>query len=290
MGGIVYNRATSVRILPAIPLSAGVLLGALLAPAGPARAAPGPAAPSATALPARPDLARAEALFAGREDPKKLESAAELFETAKEWTRAARACYQRITIHDDLDSDDDARERWIDRGLASGLRALGAKDADEVLEAMPRYEKPRAAALYWYAALYGRKIELVNVFRQAGMASTFRRLAARAAELDGACHHGGPRRMLGDFLCSAPGLFGGDEAKGAQELEAAIAAEPRYLEGYVLRAKRVRVAAKDRAGFRADLERVLAAPDDALPDVVPEQRVAKKRARALLAREAELFD
>jgi len=255
------------------------------------RAPTAPAAPTAAAAPVGAERARAEALFLARgQDAKKLEEAVALFEAEKAWSRAARACYQRIDLHEDLASDDDARERWIDRGLAAGCKALAAEDVDEVVERLPALTRADVEPLYWLTGLYGRKITLVNALRRATMVSTFRKLLERAAALDGVFHHAGPRRMLGDFLCSAPGFMGGDFERGAREVDAAIAGAPLFLETYVLRAKKVRVERKDRAGFKADLQRVLDASEGALPDVVPEQRDAKKTAKALLAREAELFD
>lgn len=230
---------------------------------------------------------RADVLFAARDDAKKLEEAIDLYEGAGAHVMVARGCLLRIELHDDLDRDGDARERWIDRGMRAGERALGTPDPASGLEAIAKKD---AEALYWYAALHGRKIEVSSIFRQAGMARRFRRMAERAAALDATVDHGGPHRMLGSFRARAPGLMGGDMEEAARRLDAAVALAPDRFEARVLRAELVHARRGDRKAFRADLERVLATAPEVLPDRLPEQRRAQADARRLLAREGELFD
>jgi hypothetical protein len=233
------------------------------------------------------DTAAADALFQKREDPTTLEAAIAAYEAAGTFTQAARACMQRLELHDDLEKDADARQRWIDRGLKAAAAALGVKD---VHDALPRIAKQHVEALYWHNALYGRSIQLASIFSQAGMAKRFRLTCERLVALDGAIVHGGPFRMIGNFHAEAPGLMGGDNDKAIQELDRAVALAPDYYENRVIRARWLHAEIrKDRAAFRADLDYVLKGKDDVLPDVVPEQRRAKAAARKLLAEESTYF-
>ena len=236
---------------------------------------------SLAAMTARPagsaDTKAADALFAQREDPKKLEAAVKAYEDAGAFAQATRACLARLELHGDL-KDDGQKEPWVDRGLKDGAKALRIPDPDDVIDGLAKLARPDAEALFYFAALYGRKIELCWKVKQFGMAKKFRRMAERAAELDGTVAHGGPHRMLGNFHHDAPGLVGGDSARVRPELDKAVEVAPKYAESRVMRAK----LADSPAEKKADLEAALAAPDDAVPDMIPEQRAAKKEARALL--------
>ncbi len=231
------------------------------------------------------DTSRADALFAKRDDPRMLEAAVDAYEAAGAPLMVARGCLERLELFDDV-TDEDARLRWIERGLKAGEKALGT---DDVPGSLDRLKKPQAEALYWYAALYGRKIELSSVFSQSRMAKKFREMAERAAELDGTVFYGGPHRMLGSFYADAPWLMGGDWKKAILELDRAVEIAPNFFENRVTRAELADVHKKDRDAFRKDLQDVIAARDDVLPAVIPEQRRAKAAAKKLLAREAELF-
>ncbi len=225
------------------------------------------------------DRSAADKLFAERAAPKKLAAAADAYAAAKDEVMVARCCFLRIEIHDDLAEDKKAREKWIERGLAAGAAALGVNEPEEDPD---KVDKKGVEALYWYAALYGRKTEMASIFSQAGMAKRFRKLCERAVALDGKVAHGGPHRMLGTFCAEAPGLLGGDDDKAKEQLDLAVKVGPDYFENRLLRAENVHLERDDKAAFEADLKAVIDAKDDVIPDLVPEQKRAKAAAKKLL--------
>lgn len=222
---------------------------------------------------------KADQLFSKRDDAKSLEQAIDAYEAAGNHLMVARGAFQRIDLHDDLKDDDDARERWVDRGLKAGHAALGGGTPPEERE---KFDKKDAEALFWYTALYGRKVELANIFRRPGMAGKFFELMKRLAALDGGVFYGGPHRILGNFYADAPGFMGGDKDKAKEEIEKAVKVAPDFLENRVARAEYVHLKRNDKAAFEKDLRAVLDAPDDVIPDVIPEQKRAKAAARELL--------
>src|SRR5688500_2976980 len=84
------------------------------------------------------DRSKADALFAKRADPKSLEAALEAYEQAGEHVMAARCAFLRIDLHEDLADDEDAREKWIERGLKSAVKALGGDEPEKRLSAMKK--------------------------------------------------------------------------------------------------------------------------------------------------------
>ncbi|MBS2030643.1 MAG: hypothetical protein JST54_22255 [Deltaproteobacteria bacterium] len=97
------------------------------------------------------------------------------------------------------------------------------------------------------------------------------------------------RRVRGSALAALPPLAGGDLEAARFELERAIAAAPLDLAPRVELAARYAVKAQDRALFHAALEAALHLDVEALPDRIPEQRLARARALGLLRHERQLF-
>ena len=231
------------------------------------------------------DPAAADALFTRRDDVKALEAATDAYEAAGKPVMVLRCVFLRLHHFDDL-KDKEARRAWMERGLKAGEAALRTNDVPGSLATFAGKDAP---ALLWYAAIYGRKIEVSETFKQIGMVKHFRHMLERAAELDGGAYFGGPWRMLGNFHAEAPVIMGGDWDKALRELDRAVAAAPDFFDNRLVRAEYAHVHRKDREAFRRDIRAVLDARDDVLPEVVPEQRKAQADARKLLAREPELF-
>jgi len=108
---------------------------------------------------------------------------------------------------------------------------------------------------------------------------------ALSPDFDGAVF----RRVRGVALAALPPLAGGDLEAARFELERAIVVAPLELEPRVDLAARYAVKAQDKALFHAALESALHLDVEALPALVPEQRLARARALALLRHERELF-
>src|SRR5262249_7750742 len=105
------------------------------------------------------------------------------------------------------------------------------------------------------------------------------RVVLRCLELDASYFYAAPHRELAVLLSWTPGA---DLERAKQHFDAALASAPQYLETRVLYADSYAARKGDRELYKHELEVVLATPDTVLPDVIPEQRIEKARARRLL--------
>ena len=107
---------------------------------------------------------------------------------------------------------------------------------------------------------------------------------ARAAALAPAQDAAGPDRELGRLLAALPAYAGGNLGGARAHFEAALARDPGSIATRVLFARGVAVKQQDRALFESQLSAALAATA-----VTPADRTGQTEARALLAREDDLF-
>ena len=116
-----------------------------------------------------------------------------------------------------------------------------------------------------------------------------RALMERAAALDERVDFGGPRRALGAWLAAIPSAAGGGAAAARTQLERALALAPSYQLTRVRDAETLSVLLQDRARFERLLGEVLAFDPARAPEVAPENRLAQRLAKDLLARRDRLF-
>jgi predicted anti-sigma-YlaC factor YlaD len=115
-------------------------------------------------------------------------------------------------------------------------------------------------------------------------------LTERGPALDERWWYGAAHRYLGAYYAALPSFAGRDLAKSKDHFERSLAIAPDFLATRVLMAEYWARAANDRRAYREQLERVLAASPDAIPEVAPEQRLEQKKARRLLAEIDDYFE
>lgn len=98
---------------------------------------------------------------------------------------------------------------------------------------------------------------------------------------------GEPHRYFGDRWIQRP--FGKDATASARAYESALHLAPDYLPTRVERAENLAIETADRELFQADLEYVLNASPQALPQAEPENILAQLQARILLEKADLLF-
>ncbi len=160
------------------------------------------------------------------------------------------------------------------------LRAQSAPFADAIA-VLSVSEMP---LLYWWAE------NTILWANSKGLAATIRshetvfHAMERVADLAPETFFGGPDRYFGIVFCAAPAIAGGDLSKGRTHFEQSLKRAPEFLDTYVLFALLYAKPAHDDALYAQLLQHVVDAPVDVLPDMVPEQTIAKKKAAALLAK------
>ena len=142
-------------------------------------------------------------------------------------------------------------------------------------------EKP--GGYFFEAANLARENNLKGTFSNLWGIGTVRRLNEKTASIDPEYFYRGPDRFFCAFYTKLPGLLGGSASKAIEFGKRAAEAFPNYAGNrFFLAEAYVRDGRNDLA--RKELEAAVALPDNALPDVIPEQRMEKKRATELLKR------
>lgn len=136
---------------------------------------------------------------------------------------------------------------------------------------------------FFEAANLARKNNLKGTFSNLWGISKVRKLNEKTASIDPEYFYRGTDRFFCAFYTKLPALLGGSVSKAIESGKRAVEAFPDYAGNrYFLAEAYVRDGRNDLA--RKELEEAISLPDDAFPDVIPEQRMEKKRAEELLKR------
>jgi tetratricopeptide (TPR) repeat protein len=142
-------------------------------------------------------------------------------------------------------------------------------------------EKP--GGYFFEAANLARQNNLKGTLSNVWGVSTVRKLNEKTAEIDPDYFYRGPDRFFCAFFTKLPGLLGGSTSKAIEFGKRAVAAYPNYAGNrFFLAEAYMKDGSNDLA--RKELEAAAVLSDTEFPDAVPEQRIEKKRAEALLKR------
>jgi len=249
--------------------------------------------------PAQADL---DAAWKARGDAAGLTRAVAVYESAAQAPDAGLQVFERLAHLRFLEADalpekSDARVEQYRRCVAEGLRGLSRLGAADGIalelpdfaalhDAREKIGKAAAGLFFGTATCYGPTIPTFSLFKQASAAKRFKRILERAVELDPTVLQGGPRRSLALYLLQAPAIMGGDDGEARVQAEAAMRVNPRFAFNLVVRALVVGCAAR-APGCMTDLRAAAALPEDAVPELVPEQRQGQAQAREELKRRSE---
>lgn len=177
------------------------------------------------------------------------------------------------------------------RGELVHQLGLSEKASDE--EIVRRVGKEQMPLLYWAAAAIARWAKHAPFRQKVQARATIRLYWDKVMELDPTYFYGGAYRFFGGYYALVPAITGEQDVNKSREMfEKAVSVAPQYLESKVLYAEAYAAHPKvqDRALFRQLLNEVLQAPVGDDPECAAENRLAKKKAQALLAQENEIFE
>lgn len=187
--------------------------------------------------------------------------------------------------------DEEAQLALLEEGVTVGERAM-ARDpqfrsrldqGDKAGDAAFSLQADDLPALYWTAMNLDRWSQLKGGLTRSKYKGYVAQMMTHCLALDETAFHGGPRRFWGAWYSR------NDTERSREFFEKARTMFPEYLATYVRYAETYAVRTGDRYLFMELLEHVLAQPVDVLPELVPEQRIEQKKARALLDQADELF-
>ena len=262
---------------------------------------------AATAAPAAAagHEAQAEAAWANRGDRAQLEQAiahwearvAERPDDGDALSRLARAYYVLADGHlRGLGPKDERYLGAFEKGVAAGERALSSVSPEfkskvvrdeKVEEAIQVVGKEGLPAMYWYAVNLGKWSRAKGIATLLGNKDRVKGVLERVLALEETFFYGAPHRYFGIYWALLP--VGRDLDKSKQHFDKSLAIAPNYVGTKVLMAESYAVKKQDRALFAKLLDEVLATPDDVIPEVAPETRIEKDKARELKAKIDDLF-
>ncbi len=247
--------------------------------------------------------AEAEALWAERGDKTKLQAALQKYEQAYALDPMDRDTAHHLLrgwyfLGDGHETEKEAKlaawEPAIDWGKKClainaefrGLLSKGDEDEASAARALTKEDVPCA---YWTSSALGKWAKMSGLTTTLKHLPTVKAYMTRVGELDPTFYYNGPDRYWGAYFAAIPSFAGQDLVKSKDYFDKAIAAHPTFLGTHVLVAAEWAVKTQNKAVFESELNMVIAAPVDALPEVKPEMEAEQRKAKELLAKTADLF-
>ena len=164
------------------------------------------------------------------------------------------------------------REKWQNISLDEWSRAL-----NEV-------QVSHQPALYWMGQCWGswlmQNLDSVESFADI---PRLEKLMNKVHDLNPSFHYAGPHLFLGAFYGGRSKMLGGNPEKSRHHFEKALElTENKYLLTRLFFAKTYAVQYQDRELFKLQLQAVLQAPSDLLPEQRLANQVARKKAAKIL--------
>lgn len=165
-------------------------------------------------------------------------------------------------------------------------RVCASEPFEKALQSVDKKDVP---AIYWYATNLGKwglASSIINVLENKDKVAS---MIGTARRLDANYFYGAPDRYFGAYYTKIP-FPNGDLKRSEKHFRRSLQIEPNYFATRVLMAEMLATKKKDRSLFKEQLEAVLAAKPDVIPDLQPEQTIEQKKAKDLLEDIDVLFE
>lgn len=180
---------------------------------------------------------------------------------------------------------------WGKKCLAinTEFTALLAKGDEDESTAARAFTVADVPCLYWTSSSLGKWAKASGLTTTLKHLPTVKAYMTRVGELDPTYFYNGPDRYWGAYYAVIPSFAGQDLVKSKAHFDKAIAAYPNYLGTHVLLAAEWAVKTQNKAEFEKELNWVIAAPADSIPEIQPEMEAEQRKAKALLASQGDYF-
>jgi len=261
-------------------------------------------APPAATEGAASMVVKGDALWEERTDPAKIRAAIKAWEEAVASDPENAGVLVKLTRAHYFLADGYLRDKEdeylevMDKGVTWGEKALMAvspefaakmREGAKFQDAVAVVSKVGVPAMYWYASSLGKWAKRKGFAVLLGQKDNVKATMDLCLELDPDYFYAGPDRYFGAYYAVAPAFAGGDLEKSKVHFAKSLEMQPDYLGTKVLWAQELAVKEQDEETFERLLNEVLSAPEDGIPELVPEARVEKEKAKELLAKKNELF-
>jgi tetratricopeptide (TPR) repeat protein len=219
---------------------------------------------------------------------------------AETYAKLARACYLLADGH--LFFDPAKVDEFLtthERGFEYAQIGMAAISPDfekrrhagtQIEHAVMVLNADAVPMMYWYASNLGKWAKFKGMTTMLKQKDRIFSIVSRVYELDPEYFYGAADRYFGAYYAVAPAFAGGDLAKSNEYFQKALARYQNYLGTHVLIAENYAPKAQDRALFDRHLKFVMEAPEDIIPELVPEARVEKRKAEKLMKEADDKFE
>lgn len=218
------------------------------------------------------------------------------------WTSLSRALYFLADGHIRFHADEEHEERMLttyEQSVTAAEKALIAmssdfaakmRDGEKIEEAVTVLDASAVPALYWRSSALGKWASAKGFATLLSHKDEIKSIMQHCLDSAPTFYYQGPDRYFGVFYARAPGFAGGDPDKSKKHFETSLSAHPDYLGTRVLMAQDLAKKIQDRKLFEEQLNYVLSADPNVIPEIAAENAVEQKKAKQLLAQADELFE
>ncbi|MBN21179.1 MAG: hypothetical protein CL678_07815 [Bdellovibrionaceae bacterium] len=177
---------------------------------------------------------------------------------------------------------------WGERAMATfpGFKSKVKENFDEAVSVLPR---SFVDAIYWTAANLGSWVKDSNIATQLKYKSRIRSMIKKVEDLDPKYFYGAVNRYWGAYYAIAPFFAGGSMEKSSESFKKSFSSQNHYLGSHVLFAETYAARKGNKELFKKELEWVINADPTVLPEIIPEQIIEQRKARAMLQNIDEYF-
>lgn len=174
---------------------------------------------------------------------------------------------------------------WGEKAMATNpdFKKSVADDKKSVAESVKHLNKEQIEGLYWAAASLGKWAKNSGMMTTLQYKSQIMKMIERVGELQPDFFYGAVHRYWAVYYAVAPGFAGGSMDKSADSFQKAFKAANNYLGTHVLYAENYAPRKNDRESFKKELNFVLSAKSNVIPELEPEAILEKEKAKKMMA-------
>lgn len=251
-------------------------------------------------------VAAGDAAFAQRADRAQLELAVAKYEEAvklkdddwQTYAKLSRACYALADqwLFFEKDKNPQLFLATYQKGLDYAQRGMAALSPEveqrlaggvDLKDAVQLLDKQAIELLYWHATNLGRWANAQDITVVLSYKERIYNIMEMVLRFDPNFFYGAADRYFGAYYSIAPSFAGGDLDKSWTHFQASLKIAPSYASTYILIAEFYAPKRQDEKLFDEMVEKVLAMPDDVIPEMKAETVAEKKKAELLKKRKAD---
>ena len=195
-------------------------------------------------------------------------------------------------------TDKDAQLEQFNKGAQYGERAMALNPEFKALmeqgkrdyECLDVLSKKEIKAAYWAFINLGKWCGTKGFVSIVKNKKKLKSFIDWVVKTDERFYYAGGHRGVAVFYAKAPSFAGGDMDKSKYHFDRCLEIAPNYLTTKVLVAEFYAYKIQDKNMFVKQLKDVINSDPASIPSLLPEQKIAQKKARRLLEKADDMFD